>query len=514
LSNLVGLCELARATGEREWLEPVLVAWEDIVAHRLYLTGSASQGEHFKADYFLPNEPSAHVSETCVTTTWIQLNSQLLRLTGEARFGDELEKTFVNHLAAAQRPDGAQWCYFTPLEGTKDYGPGINCCVSSGPRGMALVPQHAWFTLDLPGARARAVGVNLFEMGRATLLLDGQSVALDQFSDPALPGRLTVTVHTPKRLAFSVGVRTPEWARPLRIEQKGRAVATTLERGWTMLPARRWKDGDQFVVLYNLSGRLIAGDHGNAGRAAAVWGPAVLAYDEAFNPSLGPITAMGFAAEPGRPPVTWRTEPDGSALFEVTVRSSRQPGVHRAQFVLFADAGSQGSRYRVWLPAPDAELPRNDSLFAFGTETRSRPGNVPGSISDGDAGTFVVTFDGRPQADAWFAVSLPKPVEVRRVIFAHGQTFHDGGWFDTSGGKPEIQVQREPNGSWETVARLESYPATSATDAAGLRGGERFAVMLPQAERALGLRVLGKPASGDNAQQAFTSCAELQGLTE
>ncbi|MCX7872615.1 MAG: glycoside hydrolase family 127 protein, partial [Verrucomicrobiae bacterium] len=140
LSNLVGLCELARVTGEKRYIKAVVMAWEDIVSRRLYITGSASQGEHFRGDYDLPNGESAHVAENCVTVTWIQLNLQLLRLTGEARYANELERTIYNHLSAAQKPDGSQWCYFTPLEGKKAYGPGINCCVSSGPRGMALAP--------------------------------------------------------------------------------------------------------------------------------------------------------------------------------------------------------------------------------------------------------------------------------------------------------------------------------------------------------------------------------------
>ena len=121
LSNLVGLCELARATGDRGLLEPVQNAWKDIVANRLYLTGSASAGEHFQGDHVLPNEPAAHIGETCVTTTWIQLNLQLLRLTGEAKYGDELERSFYNHLAAAQHPRGDDWCYYTALEGRKPY---------------------------------------------------------------------------------------------------------------------------------------------------------------------------------------------------------------------------------------------------------------------------------------------------------------------------------------------------------------------------------------------------------
>jgi DUF1680 family protein len=163
LSNLVGLCELYCVTGERDYLQAALNAWQDIVDLRLYLTGSASQGEHFRADHELPNGESAHVAETCVTTTWIQLNQQLLRLTGEARFADELERTYYNHLAAAQRPDGAEWCYFTSLEGRKPYGPGINCCVSSGPRGMALVPRAAAFTYHARRA-SRASRLCLFDL--------------------------------------------------------------------------------------------------------------------------------------------------------------------------------------------------------------------------------------------------------------------------------------------------------------------------------------------------------------
>ena len=59
LSNLVGLCELARATGDRGLLDPVLNAWNDIVANRLYITGSASAGEVFRDDHVLPNQVGA-----------------------------------------------------------------------------------------------------------------------------------------------------------------------------------------------------------------------------------------------------------------------------------------------------------------------------------------------------------------------------------------------------------------------------------------------------------------------
>ena len=58
-------------------------------------------------------------AETCVTVYWIELTTQLLRIRGEARYADELEKSLYNQLAAAQRPDGAAWAVYTPLEDKK-----------------------------------------------------------------------------------------------------------------------------------------------------------------------------------------------------------------------------------------------------------------------------------------------------------------------------------------------------------------------------------------------------------
>ena len=48
LSNLVGLCELARATGEAKYLEAPKKAWADIVENQRYVTGTASAHEHFQ----------------------------------------------------------------------------------------------------------------------------------------------------------------------------------------------------------------------------------------------------------------------------------------------------------------------------------------------------------------------------------------------------------------------------------------------------------------------------------
>ena len=142
-------------------------------------------------------------------------------------------------------------------------------------------------------------------------------------------------------------------------------------------------------------------------------------------------------------------------------------------------------------------------------ETRSRRGNVSGSITDGDPNTFVVTYDGKWAAEDWFAVTLSAPTELQRVIFIQGRIFHDGGWFDVSAGLPQVQVQTSRGGPWATVGKLKDYPATTTTSPAGLAGGEQFTCQLSQKTKVFGVRVIGKPAGGDNPKQAFAACAEL-----
>jgi hypothetical protein len=286
----------------------------------------------------------------------------------------------------------------------------------------------------------------------------------------------------------------------------------TLRDGWTRVPARAWRNGDRVGVRFKLEPQLVLGDHGNAGRAALAWGPFVLAYDERMNPGLSAPASLGLAPQPGRPPLESEVT-DTHLVFHARVRSAALPQARLAVFLPFADAGSDGGRYAVWLRGPGVPLPKNNSLFAFGRESRSREGNVAGSVCDGDLGTFVVTFDNRSAAADWFGVRLEAPVTIRRVMFTHGKAFHDGGWFDASGGKPRVQAQRERDGAWEDIGVLENYPATTATDPAGLKDGQTFVLQLDRPKRAVALRVIGKPATGDNPRQAFTSCAELQAFS-
>ena len=44
------------------------------------------------------------MAKGCATVTWLQLTWELLRLTGEPQYGEELEHTVYNALLGAQDP--------------------------------------------------------------------------------------------------------------------------------------------------------------------------------------------------------------------------------------------------------------------------------------------------------------------------------------------------------------------------------------------------------------------------
>lgn len=343
LSNIVGLCELARVTGDATLIKASVAAWEDIVATQLFLTGTTSDGEFFQPDAHMAEEHMARVGETCVTTTWIQFNQALFQLTGEARYGAELERTYYNALTAAQHPDGHDWGYFTALNGRKVYDKGVTCCHSSGPRGIALSPLSAYLTgRDGPDD---VLLVSTLEPSSARLTLGGRTVLVEQSTTfPTAGGsRLTLTLDRPAR--FGIKVRAPDWAEAANV------AGAVMRDGWAWLAPRTWKSGDVIDIDYQLASTVVTGTGLHQGRQWLTWGPFVLAYEHAANGDLPPVDLLHFEG-----PARLAGE-DRFLRFEAPLTRGRAPRHHASdayetltgKLVTYADAGADGGYYRIWL---------------------------------------------------------------------------------------------------------------------------------------------------------------------
>ena len=347
LSCLNGALELYRTTGEDKLLQAAENAWQDVRLRRLYPTGTASYFEFFHPAHDFP--PVNNVGETCVTVTWLQLNAQLLRLTGEARFADQIEKTVLNQLLGAQKCDGTEWGYYVQMEGKKPYSQTLdgNCCLSSGPRGIALIPTFA-LTTDGDGAV-----VNLYDAGQADLSLPGGGdvqIALDtRFPSH---GDVMLKISTRRRKPFAIKLRLPEWSDDTKVRlNNGAPVDGKKSRDGYLAVTRRWRDGDVLRVAFSMKPRILVGDHQTANELAFCYGPLVLAADATLSNKTTPAFTIP-AADPARFVLTPEPAParlanwPGAQVFRLAYDGKTLP----FEVIPFADAGQTGSEYKVWLP--------------------------------------------------------------------------------------------------------------------------------------------------------------------
>jgi DUF1680 family protein len=347
-SNLVGLLELYRTTGETRLLRGVLAAWEDIVKNRLYRSGTASWDEHFLGAGMLRADDldvEAGVGEGCVTTTWMQMNLQLLRLTGEARFAVELERTVYNAVLAAQHPVNGRVCYFVALNGMKQYGkvshgvPGVSCCTSSIPRAISLIPAVAW------GTNAEGPVIHFYGPGSARL---GAVFVRSETNFPA-DGAVDLHIQVDSPATHTLSLLVPAWTSSFLARVAGKEYRGT---PGSYLQIRRHWEGTQHVrIEIDLSPRVVSGAPAYPDYFAIERGPQLLAADLSLNPKTE-LWLAALQANPKLEPV--RSFPSNWAGSQAYTAGggigNSALGWSNRRLVLtpLADAGQLGGEYRVW----------------------------------------------------------------------------------------------------------------------------------------------------------------------
>jgi uncharacterized protein len=340
LSCFVGILQYYRLTGDKKYLQAMETAWRDIVANRLYVTGTSSSFEVFQGDHHLPGANKDDIGEGCVTVTWLQFNAQLLALTGKMRYAEEIEKSIYNHLLAAEDPLTGCVSYYTPITGIKPYkcDQGYSCCLSSVPGGISLIPFLSY------ARSGDQLWVLLYEQGRVSDSIRGangkrMAVQLDCQSDFPLDGRLVYTVHPSRADSFGINFRVPAWASDFSAAVNGKTFEPGA--GGALSIHRRWVDGDSIVVTMRMPLMRLTGGLSFPGRIAFKRGPQVLAEDSVLTATIG--------SRAGRPKSDTAGVIDLSALLPKNWSGKQAYGVGGIVLTPFADAGQLEGPITIWL---------------------------------------------------------------------------------------------------------------------------------------------------------------------
>jgi DUF1680 family protein len=348
LSCFLGMLKYYKLTGEKKYLPLLESAWSDIRAHRLYITGTASDHEVFVQPGDLKAENRDDMGEGCVTVTWIQFNLSLLQTTGKVRYAEEIERSVYNHLLAAENPQTGCVSYYTALQGAKPYrcDQGFSCCLSSVPRGISLIPEM------IGGKIGGRFTVLLYENGVASTSVvasDGREVGLVVKSSTPLPvkGGAEIEIDPHRTAEFTVQLRVPEWSAHFSA-----SIGGTIYDGKTgewLAISRKWKPGDRVSVQFDMPVKVLPGGASYPNSIAIKRGPQVLAIDKGLNPGIDSLGGVKFAnnnrlADAGLAlPGDW----DWKEAFYLDAKVNDRP--QKVIMVPFAEAGQKTAEVAVWI---------------------------------------------------------------------------------------------------------------------------------------------------------------------
>lgn len=242
--NLVGLAKLHKATGDESYRMAVDNLWRSIRSQHLTLGGGPWGGvAHRSREVFNPAgvfSPHGYV-ETCSLLAWIQLNRELLFITGEARYAEEIERTAYNDLLGAMAPDGEDWCYYSFPNGRRVHTTYWRCCKSSGAMAVEELPAIA-YTQSAEGD----VSVNLLGPGEAEFDHPrAGGLRLRQITRYPFEGGIVLQVTPERNARFALSIRIPQWAEGATILVNGRIHSGSTMPGSYAVLEREWRAGDE-----------------------------------------------------------------------------------------------------------------------------------------------------------------------------------------------------------------------------------------------------------------------------
>ena len=242
ISCFEGLLEYYRITGIKKYRTAAVNFGRAIIESDVTVIGSCGC-THELFDHSKVRQTAYYegiMQETCVTVTWMKYCAQLLRLTGERIFADQIEHSFYNAYLGALNTEHRVCNYlvekytqqlgiakltdtFLPFDSYSPLIPGkrgqkvggnqllsdnsyYGCCACIAPAGVGVFLGHALMR------DASGVVVNFFENGCVAWNESGTRLELIiQTAYPA-DGNVKLTLRAESPVKMSLKIRLPEWS--------------------------------------------------------------------------------------------------------------------------------------------------------------------------------------------------------------------------------------------------------------------------------------------------------------
>jgi DUF1680 family protein len=352
--------DIATVLRDEAYANTLFRLWDNITGTKTYITGGVGQPggpEGFAGDYELGNGCYA---ETCSGIAFAMWNHRLHQMTGESKYCDLVERTFLNNMLSSLSVGGDKHYYTNPLTtGGRDRwqwpGHDCACCPSNLVRVISSISGYTY------SHNADTICVNQYLQSEGTVPLPNNSVILAQATRYPWDGSIAIEVRPEAPGPFRIKLRIPGWARnqpmpgnlykyltrrtdEITLSVNGTPVATDIENGYVGIQ-RHWQTGDTIRLHLPMPiRRVIAHPKAVADKGLVTIERGPIVYCAEFKDNAFDVSQLHL--------------PDGAKLeatFDkdlfngaVTITSANSPALKLIPYYLYANRGK--GWMRIWIP--------------------------------------------------------------------------------------------------------------------------------------------------------------------
>lgn len=288
--------DIAREYKDEKLLEACKKVWEDVVTHKMYITGgvgSLRHGEAFGPEYYLPNDEA--YTETCVSIGMAMMASRLLTVEPHGHYGDILELQAYNGVLAGVSLDGERFFYENPLEivpRERRYMQSVKAAHRPIVRvkvfGCSCCPPNLLRFIESIGGYFYTVSedciyINLYDAGRAQMEIGGAKVELIQETRYPWNGKIEINVKINEPKEFSIALRLPAWCHEPKVSCGNEVYS--VENGYAIF-RKQWMNEDKIYIDLPMEVKEIEAHPlvtAASGKIALMRGPIVYCLEEQEN---------------------------------------------------------------------------------------------------------------------------------------------------------------------------------------------------------------------------------------
>lgn len=278
-SHVIALSSAAKARlvlGDDRYLRTMRNAYRLLTTTQQYASGGWGPNETFIEPhkgqlYESLHSTVDHFETPCGSYAAIKLARYLLRATGDARYGDGLERVLYNGLLAAREPDNdGDYPYYSTYsaDAEKVYYPRKwPCCSGTLVQGVADYVKNIYFK------SADGVVVNLYAESHARWSFNGEHIQLIQETDSPLGGRVRLRIECEEPAHFLLQMRIPGWSQQSPAIHVNSIKASPEMRSGFAGIRRKWRSGDVVSVEFEPHFRTEPIDELHPNTVAVLRGP-------------------------------------------------------------------------------------------------------------------------------------------------------------------------------------------------------------------------------------------------